>query len=389
MIENLTYHSFAPYGRLHSEKDFSPANFGFVFIKQREIFSKRVEGLFINRHTETLVDIFDGPAILYIGDSPDSLKTFLLDYPVVINKNIYYCVVPLLDRAIISVSADNNWPQYIEIPPQDRPVGIVSEINIDKIYTLLYHEKELGFSFKGEAHEMWELTYADTGVVYNEVDGKKYCLSPGDIMIFAPNSFHKQYSDEFTAVRYLTVSFKMDFAEKEIFDGLLFHSSGEIKRLMEKIITEKENHTMYSDDLILCYLEEVIIHLLRMKKLEGLIKKADTRAKDRIENEICRRVTEYVRKNISKKISVAKIAASIPVNASYLSTLFKNCTGETLIEYITKQKLERAKDYIRTGRYTFTQIAEMLSFTGVHYFSKQFKKVYGITPSEYAGSIKK
>ncbi len=389
MIENLTYLSFAPYGKVHSEKNFSPANYGFVFIKQREIYTQQLEGLFINRNASTLVDIFSGTAILYIGNSPESLKTFLLDKPVIINPNVYYHVVPLLDRAIISVSADNSWPEYIEIPPQDRPVGIISEINIDKIYTLFYHEKERGFNYRGESHSIWELTYADTGIMYNEVEGEKFTLSPGDIMIFTPHSFHKQYSDDFVAVRYLTVSFSMDFADIDAFDRVVFHANAEIKRLMEKIITESENRSLYSDDLILCYLKEVIVQLLRMKKLETLLTKADIQVKYSIENDICRRAAEYIRKNIGNKLSVSKIAASIPINASYLSTLFKNCTGETLAKYITRQKLEQAKDYIRTGGYTFTQIAEMLGFNGVHYFSKQFKKTYGITPSEYAGSIKK
>ena len=64
MIENLTYLSFAPYGKVHSEKNFSPANYGFVFIKQREIYTQQLEGLFINRNASTLVDIFSGTAIL-------------------------------------------------------------------------------------------------------------------------------------------------------------------------------------------------------------------------------------------------------------------------------------------------------------------------------------
>ena len=95
MIENLTVTSFAPYGRVHPEKNFSPANYGFVLIKQREIIEKQVKGLFINRGAATLVDIFEGTAILYIGKDTDNLKTFLLDKPVVINKDIYYYMVPL------------------------------------------------------------------------------------------------------------------------------------------------------------------------------------------------------------------------------------------------------------------------------------------------------
>lgn len=43
---------------------------------------------------------------------------------------------------------------------------------------------------------------------------------------------------------------------------------------------------------------------------------------------------------------------------------------------------------IRTNRMNFTQISEHLGYTSIHYFSRQFKKVTGMTPSEYASSIK-
>ena len=43
---------------------------------------------------------------------------------------------------------------------------------------------------------------------------------------------------------------------------------------------------------------------------------------------------------------------------------------------------------IRTGRMNFTQISETLGYTSIHYFSRQFKKIAGMTPSEYASSIK-
>ena len=51
-------------------------------------------------------------------------------------------------------------------------------------------------------------------------------------------------------------------------------------------------------------------------------------------------------------------------------------------------KVEAAKELIRTEQMNFTQISEKLGYTSIHYFSRQFKKVTGMTPSEYASSIK-
>ena len=51
-------------------------------------------------------------------------------------------------------------------------------------------------------------------------------------------------------------------------------------------------------------------------------------------------------------------------------------------------KVNAAKQLIRTNKMNFTQISEQLGYTSIHYFSRQFKKVTGMTPSEYASSIK-
>ena len=98
----------------------------------------------------------------------DRLHTFLLDKTTVIKKNIYFFVTPLLTRATISISTKGK-NEYIEIPPTRRPIGINPTLDISHIYTLLYHEKELGFHFRGEKHNFWELTYVDKGNMYNAV----------------------------------------------------------------------------------------------------------------------------------------------------------------------------------------------------------------------------
>ena len=51
-------------------------------------------------------------------------------------------------------------------------------------------------------------------------------------------------------------------------------------------------------------------------------------------------------------------------------------------------KIELAKRYLRDENHNITQIAEMLGYSGIHYFSRQFKKVTDMTPTEYLVSIK-
>ena len=59
-----------------------------------------------------------------------------------------------------------------------------------------------------------------------------------------------------------------------------------------------------------------------------------------------------------------------------------------MIDYFNKLKIRAAKEMIREGRLNFTQIAARLGFQSVHYFSRRFKLLTGMSPSEYADSVK-
>ncbi|HDY89701.1 MAG TPA: AraC family transcriptional regulator [bacterium] len=66
----------------------------------------------------------------------------------------------------------------------------------------------------------------------------------------------------------------------------------------------------------------------------------------------------------------------------------KEKTGRSVMEYYKITKLEKAKELIREGDYTFTQIAAILNYSSLHYFSKIFKRYLGMTPTEYSSSVK-
>ena len=59
-----------------------------------------------------------------------------------------------------------------------------------------------------------------------------------------------------------------------------------------------------------------------------------------------------------------------------------------VIELFLQMKIEFAKQLIREDQMNFTQISDFLGYSSIHYFSRQFKKITGMTPSEYSSSIK-
>lgn len=92
---------------------------------------------------------------------------------------------------------------------------------------------------------------------------------------------------------------------------------------------------------------------------------------------------EYVRENYGEKLTLAAIASKIGISQGYLSSVFKKQTGGNLNDYINQMKIEKAKELLEKHEYMMYEISDMLGFENPYYFSKVFKKLTGITPSEY------
>jgi two-component system response regulator YesN len=74
---------------------------------------------------------------------------------------------------------------------------------------------------------------------------------------------------------------------------------------------------------------------------------------------------------------------------SYVSQVFRQTTGESVISYFNRLKIKEAKRLIRENRLTMSEISDALSYNDPRYFSLMFKRITGKTPTEYKNSINK
>ncbi len=97
---------------------------------------------------------------------------------------------------------------------------------------------------------------------------------------------------------------------------------------------------------------------------------------------------EFVMNHIMERIVLGDVASCACVSPSYMSKVFKRTMGISLIDYINKMKVEKAKDLMASSRTErIADIALALGFANIYYFSKVFRKVEGISPSEYMKKI--
>ena len=81
------------------------------------------------------------------------------------------------------------------------------------------------------------------------------------------------------------------------------------------------------------------------------------------------------------------IAAAIGVSTNYLTSIFRSCLGISLHKYIIKVRMDRAQQLLLSGRVNVTEAAYRTGFSSIHVFSRTFKSVFGITPSQFLNEI--
>lgn len=95
----------------------------------------------------------------------------------------------------------------------------------------------------------------------------------------------------------------------------------------------------------------------------------------------------FIESNYDQKISLENIAAELSISKNYLCNVFKEETGENTTTYINKLRIEKAKQLLLEKNYKLKEIYNKVGFSNQYYFSKVFKKISGMTVTEYKNII--
>ena len=165
-----------------------------------------------------------------------------------------------------------------------------------------------------------------------------------------------------------------------------FQAPQQAVTLLQQMLREKEAPDDHSADMIIAMLDQLLMLLLR--QVDAPAPKLKTSNALHSENEIIRQAQQYISTHIRQKLTVPTLAKQVDVSPSYLTALFHKNLQISPGEYIRRIKLQESKQMIRENSMTFTEIAAALQYSTVHHFSRQFKEKFGITPTEYARSVR-
>ena len=383
MIRNLNQVTFQGFGIVPPERSQNTRNFDKNIAITVEL--QPDESLLYRSRGETWVVCGSGNSILSVSQDGETYQQFYLDKPVCMKTGVLFGLNSFMGESDVTLYADEA-PELVGKRNSDT-LRMEHQLRVKSIYTFWYQEKEQGFLFPGESHPMAELTYVDQGSLHSVAEGQDLLLKQGDLVIYGANQWHMQYSDIGVAPGFVTISFSLEGMGLESLLNRKFTAPQNVVTLLQNMLREQERMDDYSGDIILSQLNLLLLTLLR-EVVAPKGGKLQTSNAIHSENEIIRQAQQYISSHIREKLSVPLVARQVDVSPSYLTALFHKNLQISPGEYIRRIKLQESKQMIRENNLNFTEIAAELQYSTVHHFSRQFKEKFGITPTEYAKSVR-
>ena len=385
MISNLNQLSFQPFGTIESER-----------VRGRDLAQKgehrrvlelsRGECPVYVCQSEVWVCNHTNMTVLSVAVDEDNFHHFYLDKLVCIKPGIRFALHPYQDSSTVELSHAQELREVGRLNAGDE-FRLRRQIQVSSIYTFFYQEKEKGFTFPGETHKPLELTYVDKGVLHSVADGRDILLEQGDLVIYAPGQWHMQYADVDMSPSYITITFDLVGEYPRELINRKFTIPQSAVPTLQRMLRELDRMDAFSSDMVICMLQLLLLELLREHAPPAGTKLRTTNAVNS-ENEIIRRAQQFISEHVREKLTVPLVARHVDVSPSYLTALFRKNLQISPGEYIRRIKLQESKQMIREDNMNFTEIAAALQYSTVHHFSRQFKEKFGITPTEYAKSVR-
>ena len=386
MYDKTTSAQFRKYGSIYDEeKDLNKND----LIQRQIVTSDKVISSLYNFLEPAYIEIVEGMASILISDSNSGdFKIFAVHRNLEIKPNMYFNIISMTDQTKFNLIIPSRYNLKLEfLNPPYVYNRILPTINIPEIMAYYYTIKSPNYRFKGEKHNLYELTFVDRGTLDTSIDGVNYTLNSSDLIIYGKNQFHTQAVNNDLSCSYLTIMFDMKCDDERLICNKIFHCRKELYKSIRKFAKNISSEIPYSENLILNNFHEIIIRLFQYDYLDVDDAKLPTESQQHFQDEILERILAYINKMICSPINIEELCSKFAISRSSLQTLFKNNLNTSPKKYINDLKLSKSKELIKENKYTISEIAFMLGFNSIHYFSRAFTQHYEISPSEYAQTV--
>lgn len=235
-------------------------------------------------------------------------------------------------------------------------------------------------------HPFTELFYVVDGKGEFNIQGQRFPVKANDFVIINPQVEHTELSSPDEPLEYIVLGIKgLSFSNlTPVSEGghpfsffNLRDEQKDILRYLNAMVQEATSQSMSYELVCHNLLEILLIKILRHQHFDLEVGKQSKATKD------ISFIKHYLETYYHESIQLEDLASMTHLSRFYISHSFKKEIGMSPMEYLIDIRIKESKILLRTTNYSISQVADIVGFTTPTYFSKQFRKSTGISPTDY------
>ncbi|KLE17194.1 AraC family transcriptional regulator [Clostridium sp. C8] len=280
-----------------------------------------------------------------------------------------------------------------------------NENNIDNYNPQILFLFDGKYSYSGEIPQteyhchtdMIEISVILSGNVDYLINDKLYNVKKGQALIFNKGIYHQELLNKDTICHELHIGLNNInlFNNKNSInfngDGILtfIKYKDEFLKCCEEIISEQSSHAHNSHFMLKALIMKLLIIISReINEDEGKTVQSGLSFNSHENKVLVKNITDYFEKNFMNDISLNTISQNMYLSPVYISKIFKELMGDSPINYLINIRLSKAKELLEKENLAIKTVAKMVGYNDPYYFSKHFKKFYGVSPNKFRASYR-
>lgn len=279
-------------------------------------------------------------------------------------------------------------------------------------YAIYRHDAQhYEYHFDTHWHEEYEIIYVKEGLFHFLINGQIFHVTKGQALLIDQCAIHTFLKDTNADLSPQAMYVSILFGQKFLFPSASSHISQQFyaeilpqRVSLSQLITEEDN-----------WKQEILSQIRQIDKLSyaasenalsiqiSLLTILNTLRKEKsyhilqnhlmVQNKAVREALLYIHQHYDEKLSVHEMAEALHISVNHFIRLFKFMLGMTPQKYIQTYRIKQAaatiKQFSNDASLSISEIAAGAGFSDANYFTRSFKKVMGMTPSQYQSNVSK
>lgn len=245
------------------------------------------------------------------------------------------------------------------------------------------------YSYRDHFHINFEIIYVIKGRIQYWCNGECITVGKSDFYFIQPGQTHQEQSIEepidfyYLKFYYLGLNGHINYFIPPPGDPskqVLRNPNKDFISLLKEIYIEAENKKSGYKQVV----DSILLYMIWLLKRQLNIDTSIYTHRMKYRTDLVNEAIDYIKIHFKEKFSLLELANECNISTYYIAHIFKESTGLSPLQYALRLRIEEAKVLIDSSNMTMREISEHLGFKDQYYFSRTFKNIIGMPPSQYS-----